>query len=237
MMLKKISFAFALLSTFAIGCAAETAGLDEESVTADDDSQELSAAGKALIGSYIDDSGEFRGLVLTSTKVGQRNKFFADVDTNIRCFRAPCPTSGRIEGTFTAGPKTITFYSTTNAPFFAEHLFGRYNYLVQGAKFSLSRAGFAQSLEKVPSYCSASTASADCLAEDLIVPACLGQFKCSSQNRCNWSCGVHFPGCNVLDEQACSSTSRCFPHYGPSWCSADGRICSKDFAYKGCATR
>src|SRR5687767_11899263 len=107
----KLVSAFFALATAAVvsasaltGCAADTTGGDASDDT-EETSDELSAAGKKLIGSYVDDTGAFRGLVLTSEKVGQGNKFFADVDTGIRCITTPCPSSERIEGTFTAGAK------------------------------------------------------------------------------------------------------------------------------------
>jgi hypothetical protein len=149
MITSKLLFGFATLALLAAGsagCAADTSDADDADV--EETADELTAAGKKLIGSYKDDSGAFRNLVLTSTKVGQRNKFSADVDTGIRCIVAPCPSSEHIEGTFTAGTKTITFTSTT-ASAHSKHLLGKYNYLVQGAKFSLFRRDFAQSLERI----------------------------------------------------------------------------------------
>jgi hypothetical protein len=139
--------ALALVSVGSIGCAADTSP-EGDGTDVEESADELTAAGKALIGSYKDDSGAFKSLVLSSTKAGQRNAFSADVDTGIRCIKAPCPSSEHIEGTFTAGSKTITLYSTT-ASGFSKHLLGKYNYLVQGAKFSLSRKDFAQSLERL----------------------------------------------------------------------------------------
>ena len=150
MVTSKLLFGFvalALVSAGSVGCAADTSSVDDEG-DVEESADELTAAGKALIGSYKDDSGAFKTLVLTTKKVGQRNEFSADVDTGIRCIKAPCPSSEHIQGTITAGSKTITLYSTT-ASGFAKHLLGKYNYLVQGDKFSLSRKGFAQSLEKV----------------------------------------------------------------------------------------
>lgn len=129
------------------GCAADSTTGGEDST--EESADELSAAGKALIGTYSDDSGAFTRLALTSKKVGQRNVFVADVDTGIRCFRAPCPAGEHIEGTFTAGKKTITLYSTTASPA-SQHLLGKYSYLAQGEKLSLSRKDFAQSLAKAP---------------------------------------------------------------------------------------
>jgi hypothetical protein len=227
------SLAAIALSTAAItGCAADTSN-DEEVVEESED--ELTKAGKALIGSYKDDSGKFQGLILTNVKKGQANEFIADVDTGIRCITTPCPSSERITGTFTAGTKTITLKSSTASPL-VQPLLGKYNYLVQGAKFSIWRKGYAQSLEKVPSYCAQSD---DCYKQDIIHPMCMGQFDCE-QNSCSWSC-VPWPPppppldpCKGSDESTCLSKSFCEPVYGPSACSPDGRICTADMAYKGC---
>jgi hypothetical protein len=178
--------AVALATTGAItGCAADTSA-DEEVV--DESEEELTKAGKALIGSYKDDSGKLQGLILTSVKAGQANEFIADIDTGIRCITTPCPSSERVTGTFTAGTKTITFKSSS-ASSLVQPLLGKYNYLVQGAKFSIWRKGYSQSLEKVPSYCAQAN---DCFGQDIIHPMCLGQFDCV-QNSCSWSCGYYPP--------------------------------------------
>lgn len=235
----KLATAFFALATAAVvsasaltGCAADTSAEDAADDT-EETSDELSAAGKKLIGSYVDDTGAFRGLVLTSEKVGQGNKFFADVDTGIRCITTPCPSSERIEGTFTAGAKTITFKSSTANH--GKHLLGKYNYLVQGSKFSLFRKDFAQSLSKENSYCSQSN---DCYRQNIIHPMCLGGFSCTAANTCAWSCGFVPPPldpCKGKDEASCQASSGiCQPVYGPSACSPDGRICTADMAYKGC---
>jgi hypothetical protein len=131
------------------GCAADAGAVADNST--EESTDDLSAAGKALIGSYNGDSGVFQSLVLTSRKVGTRNAFVADVDTGVRCVRAPCPSGGHIEGTFTAGAKTITLYSTT-ASGLAQPLLGKYSYVVQGATLLLSRNDFAQSLEKAAEH-------------------------------------------------------------------------------------
>ena len=236
-----------LLSVFAlslaaapmlVGCSADTSD-DDVQEEVDQSEDELSAAGKRLIGSYKDDTGPFHGLILTNVKVGQANEFIADVDTGIRCITTPCPSSQRIEGTFTAGTRTITFRSRT-ASQSVQHLLGRYNYLVQGNKFSLYRRGFSQSLEKVPSYCAQAN---DCYAQNIIHPMCMGQFDCEA-NACSWSC-VQWPPpppppldpCRGKDEASCTASSICQAKYGPSWCSADGRICTRDLVYKGCEKR
>jgi hypothetical protein len=220
---------FALAPAAVAGCAVDAT---DDSVEGTED--DLTKAGKALIGSYQDDTGAFRGLVLTAEKVGQQNKFFADVDTGVRCITTPCPSSERIEGTFSAGTKKITLRSTT-ASQYAQHLLGKYDYVVQGDKLSLFRTGFAQSLEKTVSYCAESN---DCYRQDIIHPMCLGQFTCGAQNSCDWSCSPHpFDPCKGLDEAACNADARCEAKYGPSVCSADGLICTHDYVFKGCSEK
>lgn len=109
---------------------------------------ELRASAAHLVGAYQGGTSAaarpptFDGLVLNAD-----GSFFADVDTGIRCIVAPCPSGEHIEGTFTAGAKTLSLSSTT-ASQHSQHLLGTYTYLVQGAKLSLSRTDFAQSLEK-----------------------------------------------------------------------------------------
>ena len=227
--------AVALATTGAItGCAADTSDDAGEDVV-EESQDELTKAGKALIGSYKDDSGKFHGLILTNVKKGQANEFVADIDTGIRCFTTPCPSSERVTGTFTAGTKTITFKSSS-ASSLVQPLLGKYNYLVQGSKFSIWRKGYAQSLEKVPSYCAKAD---DCYAQDIIHPMCMGSFDCE-QNSCSWSC-VPWPPppppldpCKGSNETECQAKAMCQPIYGPSACTADGKICTADMAYKGC---
>ncbi len=232
-MLSKKLFVLAAVSFSSLaaiaGCSADV-GDDDAAV--DETEQDLSKEGKALIGSYKGDTGPFHGLILTSKKAGQANEFIADVDTGIRCITAPCPSSERIVGTFTAGSKTITFKSST-ASQHVKHLLGRYDYVAQGDTLSLSRKSFAQSLDKATSYCAQAS---DCDAQDIIHPMCVGAFTCSTENTCNWSCGSTkaVDPCSGLDQTACTANASCEPIYGPSACTADGRICTADMAYKGC---
>jgi hypothetical protein len=220
--------ALALVSTGTLaGCAVDSTNAeDEETESADG---ELSAAGKALIGAYEDDSGSFRGLILTANKKGQRNEFIAQVSTGIVCITTPCPSAEHIEGTFTAGTKTITLYSTT-ASNHSKHLLGKYSYLKQGDKLTLFRKNFSQSLAKVPSYCSQPS---DCSEQALIHPMCVGGWTCSTENRCGWKCGVPVDACNGLTLSQCTANPACQPKFGPSACSPSG-ICTADMAYKGC---
>lgn len=206
------------------GCAADTSPADDEAVV-EESSDELTAADKALIGSYSDDSGAFKGLVLTSKKVGQRNEFFADVDTGIRCITAPCPSSERLEGTFTAGTKTITLYSTTAVH--AKHLLGKYDYRVQGDKLTLSRKGFEQSLAKSGSYCSTSS---DCYEQNIIHPMCMGGFTCTPQNTCSYKCGVWPPPPPVAT--VCLSSNSCA---AGEHCSTEDGVCNPHGMLAVCA--
>lgn len=124
-------FALSIVATCSAltGCAAETA--EEE---ADVDTSELSAAGTALIGAY-EGEATISNLALTATKVGSANAFNADVD------------GVRVEGTFTAGPKTITFKTTSPNPA-STRFAGRYGYVVNGTRLALSRRGITETLTK-----------------------------------------------------------------------------------------
>lgn len=202
MKLRHTFFALATTTLFATfagstlgGCAADTSAADADDEEVEETADELSAAGKKLIGTYVDDSGAFKTIVLTAVKVGQANRFSADVDTGIRCITTPCPSAEHIEGTFTAGPKTITFRSTT-ASASSKHLLGQYKYLVQGSKFSIFRKGFAQSLAKqavdpcegldqsaclANSACQAKWGPSACTADGLICTADIAFKGCSTK--------------------------------------------------------
>ena len=156
-------------------------------------SDDLSQAGKALIGEYLEQGrGAFRGLVLTNEAVtGSSNRFFADIDTGIVCITAPCPSMERVEGTFSAGSQYLTLKSTSASEMVQQYL-GRYRYSLVDGKLSLKREGFEQSLESVPSYCAPETVEADCgvTAKDLALPQCLGYFTCSDGGTCDWNCST-----------------------------------------------
>jgi hypothetical protein len=209
---------------FGSGCAADAAGeFDAEEVESASEA-ELSAAGRALIGSYVDDSGTFRSLVLSPVAEGSRNRFFADVVLNGQELR--------MEGTFSAGAKTITLRAP--APIAgnpAKALFGQYKYLVQGDKLSLTRSGKSQSLGKVNSYCKAAN---DCDGQGIIHPMCVGYFSCGASNTCSYHCGMPEPvdTCAGKGQAACLADAACQPTWGPSHCN--GNRCTRDIVFKGC---
>lgn len=226
MFLSRKLFVLSALSLASIGAVAGCSVDATTDEAVEESEADLSKAGKALIGSYKDDSGAIRGLILTANKAGQANEFIADVSTGIVCITTPCPSSERITGTFTAGSKTINFKSAT-ASQHVQHLLGRYSYLVQGDKLTLFRKGSSQSLEKVVSYCAEAS---DCYAQDIIHPMCLGGFTCSTTNTCTWKCGSlpPFSSCAGLDAAACNANPKCEPRYGAS-CP----LC-KDMSFQGC---
>src|SRR5262245_47099405 len=104
--------------------------------------EDLTAAGKKLIGAYVaTDAGPIRGLVLTSaTANASANRFFADIDVD--------GAEERVEGTFTGGTKTLTLKSDA-ASFAAKQALGKYSYTFDGETLSLTRSGRSASLEKV----------------------------------------------------------------------------------------
>jgi hypothetical protein len=124
-----------LSSTSLAACAVDTTA---DGDAAESTASDLSAAGKALIGSYEGGATLLR-LDLTSTRVGTANAFTADVDAE----GGP----QHLEGTFTAGAKTITFRAT-NPGATAARFFGRYTYVASGGALALSRAGVTEMLEK-----------------------------------------------------------------------------------------
>lgn len=116
-------------------CAVETEADDD---SAESEGAELSAAGRALIGAY-EGGATLRRLDLSATKVGAANAFTADIVAS----EGPL----HVEGTFTAGAKTLTFRTTTPSPG-AARFAGRYRYAAIGSELTLSRAGMTETLAK-----------------------------------------------------------------------------------------
>lgn len=176
--------ALSLASVFAItGCATETSSSEDDGAEEND----LTAAGKALIGSYKGESGPIYGLILTPAKAtGQANEFIADVDTGIRCAIAPCPSREHVTGTFTASSKSITLKSST-ASDHAKRALGKYSYTHDADTLAFSRKGVAETLDAVDSYCSQAS---DCGAQGIIHPMCVGGFVCTAENTCSYHCGI-----------------------------------------------
>ncbi len=213
-----------------VACAANTDAAEASSPA----EEALTAAAEKLIGSYEHQAGSIHGLVLTGEKVGQQAKFFADVDTGIRCNRAPCPSAERIEGTWSAGEKSITLRSETATGFVA-HLLGKYKYEREGRTLLLAKDGDEHRVTEATSYCAA---DADCYRQNITTPSCFGLGFTCAENSCQWHCGAPPPlnPCTGKDVDACIASSACQPEFGPSACSPGG-VCTADMAYKGCVLK
>ena len=184
-----VASAFALVP----GCAADTTQDEADAEEAAASEDELSTNAAKLVGAFQGGSSvqppTFEGLVFK-----QDGTFFGDLDTGIRCVRAPCPSGAHLEGRFSAtknylrlspksGPSTTQFY-------------GRYRYTIVGKKLSLSStalaAGWSNTLEKASSYCAQPS---DCAAQGLMHPMCVGSWTCgaSTANTCGYKCGIVTP--------------------------------------------
>jgi len=184
-----------LISVAAQGCAADSTDAaddgDAEEAAASQD--ELNAAASKLVGAYHGDGGSarpprFDGLVLSAD-----GSFFADVDTGIRCFRAPCPSEVRLKGHYTA---TKSYLRLTADPGSApSDYYGRYKYTHVKDELTLTRTGslwngWSAKLAKELSYCSEPT---DCNSQGLIHPMCWGGWTCGNaqaSNVCSYKCGI-----------------------------------------------
>jgi hypothetical protein len=183
-MIRFVGVLFACAFVFgAVGCSAE---VDDDVASGEED---LSAAAQALVGAYAYAAGPIHGLVLTGEKVGQQNRFIAYMDTGIRCITAPCPSEERVEGTFSAGTKTITLRSTTASSRVA-NLLGKYHYAKSGDALTLTKKNVAASLAATDTYCQQAS---DCDAQSYIHPMCWGRKACSPDHTCGYQCGNAAP--------------------------------------------
>lgn len=169
-----------------VGCSASS----EESSSSDSDivapilDVHVTGAWKAKPGS-AKSASFFEGIVFNDN-----GTFFADVNTGIMCVTAPCPTSARLEGTYTVRGRSVTL--TAKDP--AEQNNGYYDrYSVTRTDDSLSLSklggeGLSNDLGLQTSYCSEAT---DCGSQGLIHPMCApGGWTCSAENTCAFSCGI-----------------------------------------------
>ncbi len=192
-----ISAAFvASAFVFVPGCAAEAPQDDADAEEAASSEDELSTNAARLVGAFHGEGSvhppTFEGLVFK-----QDGTFLGDLDTGIRCFRAPCPSSAHLEGKFTA-TKNYVRLSPKSGP--ATQFYGRYRFAIVSGKLTLSSAAlgatWSNSLNKETSYCAQPS---DCAGQGIIVPSCMGSFTCGSgigsqsANTCGWKCGVFPP--------------------------------------------
>lgn len=147
-----------------------------------------SRAWENFVGAWAGDSGSFHGLVITRTPEGHGHHWFADIDTGVRCIRAPCPQAeGRAEGVFTATSRTLTLGPSDPRLGASVGVFGAYTYSLRGDSLALSQGGrVVARLHKVTSYCGDVD---DCHEQSLITPRCVGYFTCTTDSACAYHCG------------------------------------------------
>jgi hypothetical protein len=178
--------AFATLSGCAVDAAQDDADAEEAAATED----ELSATAQRFIGAYHGEGTvrppSFDGLVFKLD-----GTFFGDVDTGIRCIKAPCPSNVRVEGRYSATKNYLRLTAKAGTP--TNDFYGRYKYTLAGEKLSISRtvngAAWSEKLDKALSYCAEAS---DCGSQGLIHPMCVGSFTCgtSKANSCGYKCGI-----------------------------------------------
>ncbi|MBI5512375.1 MAG: hypothetical protein HY909_01325 [Deltaproteobacteria bacterium] len=186
-----LGFAFSMVGFGCVG-APDALPADEESTV-----DEVAARSwERFVGAWIGDSGPFHALVFTRTTEGRGHHYFADVDTGIRCVRAPCPSTARQEGPYSATTRTLTLAPQDARLGVVTPTFGGFQYRFQGTEtLILSRSGREVArLHKAVSYCAEAD---DCHEQSLIVPRCLGRFTCQ-ENTCRYVCGRPPPCAAVL---------------------------------------
>ena len=170
-------------------------GATEADLAGDDDvsvDEARSAVGDRLLGAWTGTTGPFVGLVFTRTEEGRGRHFFMDVDNAIRCVRAPCDSTSRVEGYFTAGALTVTLTAVPTITGPRPDYVGRFYYTLQGDTLTLSKSGrvFAR-LRRQASYCGTID---DCPEQNLVQRLCVGAWTCR-ENLCAFRCGPTRPSC------------------------------------------
>jgi hypothetical protein len=131
--------------------------------------------------------GGIHALVLERTPDIHGHHFFADVDNGIRCFRAPCPSTSRLEGYYTATKKNVWLHVTSGSSGSRDYD-GKYTYkfnYLNGKYLQLTKDGESQSLKYVDTYCSTAD---DCVEQDFVHILCVGHYTCKT-NHCGYACG------------------------------------------------
>jgi hypothetical protein len=198
----KLSLVFAAIALgwsalAASGCAADGANGPDDADEASASQEEINASSAKLVGAYRHAGGALRPPTFEGLVLNADGTFFADVDTGIRCIMAPCPSEARIVGRFRA---TMSYLRLTAAKSGGEgaDYYGRYEYTVNAkGDLSLARAGqtwtgWSNDLSKETSYCAQ---TADCDAQSLIHPMCVGGWTCgkSAAYECSYQCSIDSP--------------------------------------------
>lgn len=141
--------AFASLSLLAAGCALDSNPTDESAAEEAAASQdELSSSASKLVGSW-EGNGNFRPPSFQKLELAKNGTYTLDVDTGIRCVRAPCPSFVHQEGRYTATKSFLRLRPSAGEK--AQSYDGAYRYTRRGNSLSLTRSDFqnwSQSLDR-----------------------------------------------------------------------------------------
>jgi hypothetical protein len=196
---KLAASALFLASAFAAlqGCSADVPQDEADAEEAAATENDLTANGSKLVGAFHGEGSgipSFDGLVFKAD-----GTFFGDVDTGIRCFRAPCPSNVHLEGKFSA---TKSYLRLTPKSGDATGFYGRYKYALTGDKLTISNnmalaPGWSNTFDKALSYCAQPS---DCGGQGLIHPMCVGGWTCgeTKANSCGYKCGIVLPPANQI---------------------------------------
>jgi len=197
-------------------------GAGPDAAATDDEADALSSWQK-VVGAFEGQGGSIGAVVFTNDPESHGHHFFADVDNGIRCIKAPCPSTSRVEGWFTANTKNLTLHVTkTTGPATATDYSGKYAWsfsYLNGRYLQLSKDGVKQSLKDVGTYCAAPE---DCVDQDFVHVMCVGHFTCN-QNRCGYACGWNPPPVKCGNKTCGAGDYCCNPVM--SICAPKGAFC------------
>lgn len=177
----------AALATLA-GCAADPNTSDNAATSNDD----FSVSILKLSGAYrVSDDNAASGAGIKGIVFNSDGHFFADIDTGVRCIKAPCDgANARLSGSYKISGHSVTLSPVANA---INEYYGRYDVTVGDdgmVTFSHAGEGVAPAtakLEPASSYCAAAV---DCGSQDLVHPMCApGGWTCSAVSACSFKCG------------------------------------------------
>jgi len=173
------------LSAFAVGVVAITGCASESSDSA------AAATDQDIVAAPLKIAGAYRALATQEATrwsfagivFEQGGRFFADVNTGIYCITTPCPTSARIDGTYSVFGHRVILTTADKSPY-AGTFSGS---LTSDGVLTLKNGESTTQFQTQSSYCSEAS---DCAEQGLIHPMCApGGWTCSAQSTCGFSCG------------------------------------------------
>jgi hypothetical protein len=142
MKITRFAVSAALLSIFAVGCAATTDAPEAEGT---DETSEAMTVRNALVGKWDSDTGTIYKLELTrdyaETLGGflKGRRFEATVDNGVRCITTPCPSSDTVSGVYAVDGGKITFASYDKPSQTFSRYLGDYRFTVSAKKLTLKK--------------------------------------------------------------------------------------------------